>query len=398
VSRARAAIAAGTVGNVIEWYDFALYGYLASVLATLFFPTENRAVSLIATYGVFAAGFVMRPLGAAVFGWLGDTIGRSRTMLSVVLMALPTVAIGLLPTYESAGIVAPILLVVVRVVQGFSVGGEFSSSVTYMVETAPGGRRGLFGSFANVGSMIGMLAGSGAAAVMTSLLDSATLMDWGWRVPFLAGGVTGIVATLMRRRLPESPHFAAHESGRGEVSPLREALTTNRREVIQATLFASAYGSVFYLAFVYLPTWASEYAGVTLAEALRFNTLATAAMLPVIPLAGWLSDRYLRRTHLLMIAFLALGGIAIPLGAWMTAGGGFAAVAAAQLACALLLAVPCGVAPALLWSASPRGTGSPGTRCRSTWGSASSVVRPRRSRPGWSTPPVRWSRQRCTRR
>jgi MHS family proline/betaine transporter-like MFS transporter len=168
-------IMAGFIGNVVEWYDFALYGYLAGVIAPVFFPAENPVAGLIATYGIFAAGFMMRPLGAAVFGWFGDRYGRARTMqISVTLMALPTLLLGLLPTYEQIGLLAPLLLVAVRLLQGLSVGGEFSSSVTYLVETAPEGQRGLTGSWANIGSMSGSLLGVGAAALYCALSAAAT--------------------------------------------------------------------------------------------------------------------------------------------------------------------------------------------------------------------------------
>jgi MHS family proline/betaine transporter-like MFS transporter len=344
----KTAVLAGIVGNIIEWYDFALYGYFASILAVLFFPSGDRIAALIATYGVFAAGFLMRPLGAAIFGWLGDTIGRSRTMLlSVILMAVPTFAIGLLPTYETVGMAAPLLLIAVRLVQGLSVGGEFSSSVTYLVETAPAGKRGLAGSWANVGSMTGTLLGSGVAAALTTLLDSQDLMAWGWRLPFLFGGITGAIAIFLRRSLPESEQFTEHVRARGQESPLKEALTKNRKEMLQGVALASTYGSLFYLGLVYLPTWISEFTDVPLATALRFNTIATALMLPLIPLAGWISDRYVRRTHLLAGTFLVLGCVVLPLGLWMTAGGSVAAAALSQIACAILLAVPCGVAPAV---------------------------------------------------
>ncbi len=172
----RKARISGVIGNVVEWYDFALYGYLAVIIGRLFFPTEDPTASLLASYGVFAAGFVMRPLGAVVFGWLGDTIGRGRTMLiSVAMMAFPTIMLGLLPDYDSIGVAAPILLVLVRLVQGLSVGGEFSSSVTYMVETAPDDQRGRAGSWANVGGMLGMLLGSAAAALVTSKFPNYVL-------------------------------------------------------------------------------------------------------------------------------------------------------------------------------------------------------------------------------
>ncbi|WP_300524453.1 MFS transporter [Alcanivorax sp.] len=178
------AVIAGYVGNVIEWYDFALYGFMASILSQLFFPSDNEVASLLATYGVFAAGFVMRPLGSFVFGWLGDTIGRSKTMLlSVALMFLPTLFLGLLPSYAVIGIWAPILLVIIRLVQGLSVGGEFSSSVTYLVETADPDHRGRAGSWANQGAISGMLLGAGLAALVTTVFPKEVVLEWACSSP-----------------------------------------------------------------------------------------------------------------------------------------------------------------------------------------------------------------------
>jgi MHS family proline/betaine transporter-like MFS transporter len=195
VGKQRTALLAGFIGNVVEWYDFALYGYMAGIIAVLFFPEQSTTAGLIATYGIFAAGFLMRPIGSAVFGWLGDTIGRSRTMMiSVIMMVVPTVLLGVLPTHETIGIWAPMLLVIIRLVQGLSVGGEFSSSVTYLVETAEDGQRGFAGSWANTGSMVGMLLGAGAAALLTGLLSADEVTSWGWRIPFLLGGIIGGVA------------------------------------------------------------------------------------------------------------------------------------------------------------------------------------------------------------
>ncbi|MGE0333936.1 MAG: MFS transporter [Gammaproteobacteria bacterium] len=345
--RLATAIAAGTIGNILEWYDFALYGFMASVLSSLFFPSQDRLVSLIATYGVFAVGFIMRPLGSVLFGWLGDTVGRSRTLvLSVAMMAIPTVVLGLLPSYGMVGIAAPIALVVVRMVQGLSVGGEFSTSVTYLVETAPTERRGIFGSWANIGSLGGMLLGSAAAAAATNLLDQPDLVAWGWRLPFLFGGVLGVVALVMRKGLPESPQFLRYEQARCPNSPLKEAFVCNRIEMVQGALFAAAYGAIFYLALVYLPTWVSETAGIPLGTTMQVNTVTLAAVLPVIPLAGWLSDRHIRRTKLLAAAFALLGVAGAFLFAWMQVGG-LAALIVGQIALGLILAVPLGVAPAL---------------------------------------------------
>ncbi|MEC9312754.1 MAG: MFS transporter, partial [Pseudomonadota bacterium] len=226
-------IMAGFIGNVVEWYDFALYGYLAGIIAPVFFPSQDPTAGLIATYGIFAAGFLMRPLGAAVFGWFGDRYGRARTMqISVAMMALPTLLLGLLPTYAQVGVLAPVLLVLVRILQGISVGGEFSSSATYLVETAPTGRRGLTGSWANIGSMTGSLLGVGAATLVTTLFDAQTMQDGAWRLPFLGGALLGVTAILMRRNLHGSERFGQHDAAREDTSPLLQAFTTNLKETL----------------------------------------------------------------------------------------------------------------------------------------------------------------------
>jgi len=347
VSKKHTALMAGFIGNVVEWYDFALYGYMAGILAMLFFPGENQLASLIATYGVFAAGFLMRPLGAGLFGWLGDTVGRSKTMLvSVLMMALPTVLLGCLPTYETAGIWAAVLLVLIRLIQGLSVGGEFSSSVTYLVETAPDGKRGFSGSWANTGSMVGMLLGSGVAAATTTLLSDATVQDWGWRVPFLVGGVIGGIAIWMRRNLPESQHFQRHHRKRGETSPLLQAFTTDRVRMIKAILFASAYGVVFYLPLVYLPEWLHLQTGMPRHEALQINTASTALLLILVPFMGMVSDRLIRRTHFIAGAMLVMAIVSFPFFSWLANDGWWGAVVM-QFILAILLAVPLGTAPAM---------------------------------------------------
>jgi MHS family proline/betaine transporter-like MFS transporter len=342
-------ILGGFIGNVVEWYDFALYGYLAGVIAPVFFPADNPTAGLIATYGIFAAGFLMRPLGALVFGWFGDRHGRARTMqISVVMMALPTLLLGLLPSYSSVGLLAPVLLVVVRLLQGLSVGGELSSSATYLVETAPDGRRGLTGSWANIGSMTGSLMGVGAAALVTSMFDADTLLAWAWRLPFLAGALLGTAAILIRRNLHTSERFAAHHAAREATSPLLQAFTTNRRETLLAVAFASAYGACFYLAFVYLPEWLSGLGLMARNTALTINTVMTVLIIPAMPLTAMVGDRLLRRRTWVALSLLVLTVTAWPLYAWMVAADGSAASVVVATAVAFaLLAVPLGSAPAL---------------------------------------------------
>lgn len=346
-NKRKTAVAAGVIGNIMEWYDFALYGYMASILSTLFFPSDNKVASLLATYGVFAAGFVMRPLGSVFFGWLGDTVSRSKAMLiSVAMMAIPTCVLGVLPTYETVGVWAPVLLVAVRLIQGLSLGGEFSSSVTYLVETSPVKKRGLSGSYANVGSMAGMLLGSGLAALTTNLLSGEAVHAWGWRLPFLFGAVLGVFAIWLRRHLPKSSHFKQHDDDRDDTSPLKEAFTENRRETIQAVLAASAYGALFYISLVFLPNWLEEYVQFPLDQAMTYNTIATAVLLVLVPVMGWLSDRFIRRTHIVAASFILFGLSAYPLLKWLS-GGTVLAVIVVQMAFAVLIAVLCGVAPAL---------------------------------------------------
>ena len=341
------AVIAGVIGNIMEWYDFALYGFMASVISRLFFPEGNHMASLLATYGIFAAGFIMRPLGSVVFGWLGDTIGRSKTMLvSVALMTFPTFLLGVLPTYSTVGLWAPVCLVLIRLTQGISVGGEFSSSVTYLVETSPEGQRGLSGSWANVGSMAGMLLGSGMASLVTNILDSPSLMSWGWRIPFLFAGLLGTVAVVLRRHIPRSEHFKKHVRQRGENSPIKEAFLVNTKETIQGALFASSYGAIFYISLVYIPTWLKEYVIPTMDTAMVFNTIAVGLVVLLAPLAGWFSDVFIRRTRLLALIFILDLILAIPLHFWMLSTG-LLSIAAAQIIFGILIAFPCGVAPAL---------------------------------------------------
>lgn len=338
---------AGAIGNILEWYDFGLYGLLAPVLARLFFPGQNHLAGLLDVYGGFAAGFAMRPLGAWVLGRVGDRIGRRYLLvLSVTLMGAATVAIGVLPTYAAIGVWAPLLLIAIRLFQGFSVGGEFVGSVTYLVETAPGHRRGLAGSVANIGSTLGMLFGAGAAA-LAAYGAGTHLADGAWRVPFLAGGVLALAAFWLRRQLPEPDAAPAAQVSAGASQPLRQALREAPRLMLLITLFTSGYGIADYLTMVFLPTFAHTFGHVTEAQVLRINTAGQALALGIVPLAGWLSDFALRRRWLLALAFaivaaFAWEGFAL---AWRAAPGG---LWLAQLGFAALFAVMMGAAPAML--------------------------------------------------
>jgi MFS transporter, MHS family, proline/betaine transporter len=338
---------AGATGNVVEWYDFALFGYFAPTIAPLFFPSGSATSSLLSTWAVFAGGFLMRPLGAMVFGYIGDRIGRRKVLyLSAILMALPTFCLGLLPTHDQIGIWAAILLVAIRLIQGFSVGGEFTGSVTYMVETAPQNRRGLAGSWANVGSMSGILLGSGVAALVTSLLPQNMVDSWGWRIPFLLGGLLGIFAIFMVRNLHEI-HIQKRDEKHDTSSPLKEALTRDLRKTLASILFVSGYGVVFYIPLVYLPTYVKEYAGMSMDTAMQINTVAIIILLFFIPLIAFASDRFIRRKTILVAGFLAMAVVSYPLFLLLRHNSPVL-VGIAQVAFGLLMVIPLSTAPAML--------------------------------------------------
>jgi MHS family proline/betaine transporter-like MFS transporter len=231
----RKVIAAGITGNVLEWYDFAVYGFYAPIIAKLFFPSDDPTVSLIASFGAFAAGFLMRPVGGFVFGHIGDRIGRKRALvLSVMLMAVPTGIIGLLPDHASIGVAAAVLMVAMRILQGLSVGGEYTGSIVYLAEHAPTGRRGFFTSWTLFGAVGGILLGSGVSALIANVLTDAQVESWGWRAAFLVGILVGVVGLIVRCHLPEME--AAPEADRPK-SPVIEAFTTQWREMTKVVGF-----------------------------------------------------------------------------------------------------------------------------------------------------------------
>ena len=355
-SKSKLATAASVAGNGLEWYDFAVYGFMAPFLADVFFPSANPTNALIASFGAFAAGYLMRPLGGLFFGHFGDKLGRKKMLvLSVQLMAIPTFLVGCLPSYASVGILAPILLVLMRMLQGLSVGGELPGSVVYQVESAPAGKRGLAGSWVNVGSMTGVLVGSATAALLTNLLTPDQMAAWGWRIPFLMGVVIGIVAAYLRRHLPETESFEQlRTEGRLPESPVREALATQGREMTLVALFVLGFGVLYYQAFVYLPTYLSRVVQMPESRSLEFNTLAMLLTTLLIPLVGALSDRIGRR-NLLIAGFLAIAAFGLPVFSALEQGT-TVSVLGAEIVLSLLAAIPLGIVPAFIVEVFPART------------------------------------------
>ncbi len=280
------------IGNVLEWYDFGLYGFLAPLIGAHFFPFANPIASLLGAYAGFAIGFAMRPIGGMILGHIGDRLGRRMVLLlSVARMGAATVLIGVLPTYRQIGIWAPILLVAIRLLQGLSVGGEFTGSVSYLIETAPRNRRGFAGSFANIGSEGGYILSSALAAGTVVLLERHAAAPWIWRLPFLAGGVLAVLAWVFRRQLTRSGYEPDHSQAAHRELPLMQAFSESPRAMALLMLFTWGYGVLNYLTLVFLPTFASKFGGIGAGAALTVNSALQLAAVALIPLSGWITDR-----------------------------------------------------------------------------------------------------------
>ncbi len=241
----RRVVIAGLVGNVMEWYDFGIYGFFARTIGKLFFPADTPTNQLLAAFAVFAVGFVMRPFGAMIFGHIGDRVGRGPALLwSVVAMAIATLGIGLLPTYDEIGVLAPALVVAFRITEGLAVGGEYTSSAVFLAETAVGGRRGAACAWAPFGAVAGILLGSAVGSLVMNTLTLDQVVAWGWRIPFLFGVVVGGIGFLLRRRM-EFDQPAARKG-----FPLAKALQGHRLELLQVLALSIINAICFYISFV----------------------------------------------------------------------------------------------------------------------------------------------------
>ena len=346
LSSSRRAVVAGTLGHVLEWYDFAVYGYLASVIAANFFPSADETASLLASFATFGVGFVARPFGGFLFGRLGDVRGRKTVLLwTMLLMALATVLIGLLPTYGHWGATAPILLVVARLTQGFSAGGETTGAAAFIVEWAPASRRGFFGSFQQVGSAAGLLLGSLAAAILTSALAPDQVREWGWRIPFLVGGILGPVGFLIRRTVSETPVFDQHS--RASVEPQSLPSSALAVLILKAFLFTMFWSVAFYFFLSYMPTFAQRELKIASSQTFWINTVSTAFYIVLIPLFGALSDR-VGRKPMVIGSCIGFAVLLQPTFAYLAGGASVGAFAVVVLVFALLLAMYTGPAAATL--------------------------------------------------
>ncbi|WP_030379182.1 MULTISPECIES: glycine betaine/L-proline transporter ProP [unclassified Streptomyces] len=321
-SAVRRAVKAASLGNAMEWFDFGIYSYLAVTIGEVFFPSGNDTVQLLSSFATFAVSFLVRPLGGMVFGPMGDKIGRKKVLaLTMIMMAIGTFAIGLIPSYTAIGFWSPALLILFRLVQGFSTGGEYGGASTFIAEYAPDRRRGYFGSFLELGTLAGYVGASGLVTILTAVLGSDGMHSWGWRVPFLVAGPIGLIGLYLRLKLDETPAFqkledsSAHRASeaastvestaKGDIAKIfREYWPT----LILCICLVGAYNICDYMLLSYMPTYLSDEMGYSETHGLLILIVTMVVLMLVINQVGKVSDRVGRKPVLMtgMLGFLVL--------------------------------------------------------------------------------------------
>jgi MHS family proline/betaine transporter-like MFS transporter len=297
---------AGAIGNAIEFYDFIVYAYLAHYFASQFFPSDDPVTALIASYGGFAAGMLMRPLGGVLIGSIGDRIGRKMALqISVLMISLPTVAIGFLPTYDSIGLWAPVLLLLMRLVQGLSVGGEYSAAIVFLVERASPKERGFFGSFSPMGAIFGLLLGSLVTFIFTLSLGQEIMNDWGWRLPFISSIVLMLFGIWLRSKIA-ADIISKSDSAK---SPVIDAFKMYWRQMLSIGLGNTLTGAMSFIGFMYAVPWMIEQGGIHSTLAFSINIISLALCCVMTIFGGIIGDKIGRLKTVMIGALIALCGV-----------------------------------------------------------------------------------------
>lgn len=310
---ARRAALAGGVGTLIEYYDFGVYGFLAVFIAPHFFPSDNSATSILSTLAVFGVAYVARPIGGIFFGRLGDRVGRRAALVAtVVAMGVCSGLVGLLPTHAVVGVLAPVLLVLVRLAQGFSAGGEIGGAATYIAETVPDRRRGFFGSFTPVGSTLGFAVSAAVVGVMTLLTTDDQMQSWGWRIPFLLALPLAALCLAIRMKLEDTPEFEEMAAKKQVVKhPIIDVVRDNPWSVLKVVGIAIAMNGSGYIALTYFSVYLTEDLGFDKNAVYWTSALAIALACATFPISGLLTDRFGRKP-VLVFGYVAYIVIAVP--------------------------------------------------------------------------------------
>jgi MFS family permease len=332
-------IAAVVIGNALEWYDYIVFGFFTVIISKLFFPAESEYASLLLTMATFGAGYLMRPVGGILLGLYADRRGRKRALLLIiVLMTVAISMIGFAPTYAAIGIAAPLIILLARLLQGFAAGGEFGSATSFLIESAPPGRRGFYGSWQMVGQALALLGGAFLGAVLTTALSPEALDSWGWRIPFLLGLVIGPVGLYIRRHLDETEVYLKERESVSVKYGLGTVLATYFKEVLVCGGIIAWGTTAFYVVLLYMPTFARIQLGLPLDQAFIAQSISLALMTVLVPIFGAWSDRIGRRP--IMISALVLSFVlAYPLFQWAVASPSFTTLLLMQLVLCSLIGV-----------------------------------------------------------
>jgi MFS family permease len=353
-------VLAAVIGNALEWYDFIVFGFLAVVISRLFFPAESEYSALLMATATFGVGFFMRPIGGVLLGIYADRKGRKAALqLIISLMTLSIAMIAFAPPFAAIGIAAPLLIVLARLMQGFATGGEFASATSFLIESAPANRRGLYGSWQMFGQGLAVFCGAGVTALVTSNLSPEDLDSWGWRIPFIIGLIIGPVGLWMRRNLSETEAFLEARQAPKEKQSLARMLRSHLRQVVTVMALTVCGTVAFYVILVYMPTFANRQLGMQLKDAFTAQVVAVAVLTLLMPVFGALSDRVGRKL-LMIVATLGLLVALYPLFSWIHAAPSFGRLLTMQLILCSLLAVFFGPFSAAVAEQFPAGVRSTG--------------------------------------
>ena len=325
------------LGAALEWFEFSLYGYLATYLSVLFFPSEDKTVALMSVFGIFAASYFMRPLGGIIIGHIGDRLGRKFAIkFSMILMCIPMLIMCIMPTYEAAGIWAVLILIIARMIQGFSVGGEFTGVLISLTESAPNNKRAIVNSLASLSSQIGVILSSLLVGILSFILTKEEMLSYGWRVAFFIGLILAIFSTLLQKKATESPYFKELKSNNKiPKTPLRDALSGPKKPLIFTFILTGYVGIAFYMMLTYLPNMLISQKGLSVHTAMLMSVVVGCVYAFMSPIFGFIADKFGRKIVLYVPMILVIL-LAYPM-FWVFNAGNLLNIMIAQIILAMLI-------------------------------------------------------------